>query len=238
VAFAAILHPDWEYRAFVAPLAGGATVPLVLPGTNGAWSTSWSADGAWVYVGARPLSEDPARGLYRALPDGSQATELAFGVSQQGGVAAHPSASQQGLVALGGGGIRVADLDTLSVTTLSTARAGREEYGPAWSPDGTRIAFVSRHGPNDRGSNEPLTFEIVVVNADGSGRETLLSFEFEDYPCDTFLAWAPSGTRLAYNRCAVAADGGIHLHVLDLASGQSVAITSGSSFDGSPSWVP
>jgi hypothetical protein len=42
---------------------------------------------------------------------------------------------------------------------------GSHDIAPSWSPDGSRIAFLSRH-PDDGD-------EIYVMNADGSGRVRL-----------------------------------------------------------------
>ncbi len=66
--------------------------------------------------------------------------------------------------------------DGSGVTNLSNHRA--DDFGPAWSPDGSRIAFSS-----DRDGN----FEVYVMNADGSGQTRLT-----DNPgIDTNPAWSP-----------------------------------------------
>lgn len=57
------------------------------------------------------------------------------------------------------------------------------EWGPALSPDGERIAFNS-----DRGG-EP---QVYVMNADGTGVE-LLADRWGEYP-----AWSPDGGRIAF----------------------------------------
>lgn len=54
---------------------------------------------------------------------------------------------------------------------------------PAWSPDGTKLAFVCGEG-------------ICVVNADGSGRRDLSTETARDYTCP---AWSPDGTRVAFH---------------------------------------
>jgi Tol biopolymer transport system component len=56
---------------------------------------------------------------------------------------------------------------------------------PAWSPDGTRIAFVSLF---------PGNFEIQVMNADGSGVTRLTSHSATDWK----PTWSPDGTRIAF----------------------------------------
>ena len=57
------------------------------------------------------------------------------------------------------------------------------EWGPAWSPDGERIAFNS-----DRAG----TPQLYVMNSDGTGVERL-SDVWGEYP-----AWSPNGDRLAF----------------------------------------
>jgi Tol biopolymer transport system component len=59
---------------------------------------------------------------------------------------------------------------------------------PAWSPDGTKIAFVS-----DRDGH----FEIYVMNADGSGQHNLTNTP-DVHWLSTRPAWSPDGTKIAY----------------------------------------
>jgi Tol biopolymer transport system component len=61
------------------------------------------------------------------------------------------------------------------------------ETDPAWSPDGTRIAYIE----GDIGFNR-----LVVVNADGSGRSVITPEPSNQRD----PAWSPDGTRLALVR--------------------------------------
>jgi Tol biopolymer transport system component len=59
------------------------------------------------------------------------------------------------------------------------------DYQPAWSPDGTKIAFAS-----DRDDD----FDLYVMKEDGSGVERLT-----DEPGNqVFAAWSPDGTKIAF----------------------------------------
>ncbi len=62
---------------------------------------------------------------------------------------------------------------------------GYDHY-EAWSPDGSRIAFVS-----DRQEHS----EIYVMNADGSGSATNLT---NSPGSDRFPHWSPDGTHIAF----------------------------------------
>jgi Tol biopolymer transport system component len=61
-----------------------------------------------------------------------------------------------------------------------------DQFHPAWSPDGTRIAFdaQSQGGP----------FELDVMNADGPGLERLTDGPGWNYLPD----WSPDGARIAF----------------------------------------
>jgi VCBS repeat-containing protein len=65
-----------------------------------------------------------------------------------------------------------------------------EERGPAWSPDGTRIAFSARIGGGR------ADFEICVMNADGTGFQQLT----DNSVGDLTPSWSPDGTQIAFHR--------------------------------------
>lgn len=69
----------------------------------------------------------------------------------------------------------------------SSARGLFFQIEPAWSPDGSRIAFASKRSG---------TFDIYVMNADGTGTTRLTSTK-ED---DSHPTWSPDGLRIAFAR--------------------------------------
>jgi Tol biopolymer transport system component len=78
-------------------------------------------------------------------------------------------------------------VDTVRGTDRLLVRG--DEVGPlAWSPDGERIAYVSR-GSTYSGS------QIFVMNGDGSGRTPLTPFLSADVGS---LSWSPDGSRIVY----------------------------------------
>ncbi len=86
------------------------------------------------------------------------------------------------------GDIYVVNPDGTGRTNLTNAVYSEFNTEPAWSADGTRIAFVHR-------SAEPYaTKQIYVMNADGSGK-TNLSQNSVDNANPT---WSPDGTKIAF----------------------------------------
>jgi Tol biopolymer transport system component len=68
------------------------------------------------------------------------------------------------------------------------------DFDPAWSPDGSKIAFVS--------NRENSSFEIFTMNADGSNVHQLTN----DQVSDGQPMWSPDGTKIAFTRgggCAI-----------------------------------
>jgi Tol biopolymer transport system component/plastocyanin len=90
-------------------------------------------------------------------------------------------------IAFWANGIRVMNADGSGGRNVTT---GLTDYQPAWSPDGSRIAFTS-----DRFA-EPFDHDIVVVNVDGTGMTQLTSGPDHD----SAPAWSPDGTTIAFIR--------------------------------------
>ena len=124
-------------------------------------------------------------GMRRALLVGTAAAVALLALSAQ------HSTGLAGTRSVWNGDIYVVNADGTGRTRLT--RNPAEEFSPAWSPDGTKIAFSRFTGSR---------FQIFVMNADGSGAVQLT---FADASA-TGAAWSPDGTRIAFTRCGDSCD--------------------------------
>src|SRR5688572_5553912 len=69
------------------------------------------------------------------------------------------------------------------IKTLGGSEAEISTFGtePGWSPDGTQLAFANFD-------------ELAIINADGSGFQSLVTGSFVRSP-----KWSPDGTRIAFS---------------------------------------
>jgi hypothetical protein len=105
--------------------------------------------------------------------------------------------------------------DGSDVTNLTSHPA--YDIEPRWSPDGTRILFISdRDGPG-----------LYVMNADGTGVHRVTSVEVEN----PTASWSPDGQRIAFAR-----DGDIHTIALDGSDLRN--LTNSPERDWAPAWSP
>jgi dipeptidyl aminopeptidase/acylaminoacyl peptidase len=127
------------------------------------------------------------------------------------------------------------EVATRKATQLT--RGDNDEELPAFSPDGRRIAFVSKRGPEaDRG----LNWDIYVIDARAGAEErrvTNFAGADNDPGLGSRLAWSPDGQRIAYVQAGE--DTWIYyapwsLAVVDVASGAVTRPLGGDGFHTQP----
>ena len=95
------------------------------------------------------------------------------------------------------------------------------DYEPAWSPDGTRIAFASVRFGN---------YEILVMNADGSGVTRLTNHS----AIDSSPTWSPDSFKIAFSSRR---DGQYEIYSMNAADGTALTrLTNRQAHDTEPAW--
>ncbi len=114
------------------------------------------------------------------------------------------------------------ELVVIEVGSGSATPLGVTGSGPAWSPDGTSIAFVDLSGA------------VTVVGADGSSAVRVTDGDGRDGP----PAWSPDGDRLLFPRDTLPdALGFEEILVVDVSGGDPQRLTRGPTV-GAPAWSP
>lgn len=115
--------------------------------------------------------------------------------------------------------IWVTNLDG-STTPISLTDSLANDYSPAWSPDGLKVAFVSER------DNNP---EIYVMNADGTAQTRLIS----NSATDILPAWSPDGQYIAF---ASNRDNNFEIYIMKNDGSEQRRVTNNTAYDIYPTW--
>ncbi|MGZ4784154.1 MAG: hypothetical protein ACXV5S_00655 [Acidimicrobiales bacterium] len=100
---------------------------------------------------------------------------------------------------------------------------------PAWSPDGTRIAFMS-----DRdASSDTYNQDIYTMNADGSRVVQITESPGLDYE----PAWSPDGTKIAFDSPRLG-EGNEEVFIMNADGSGQTRLTNAPGVDRNPNWSP
>jgi TolB protein len=114
--------------------------------------------------------------------------------------------------------LMTADYDGYNETPI--LKSTQPVMTPSWSPDGTRLAYVSFEG---------RTPAIFVQNINTKKRTKLAS-----YPgMNSSPAWSPDGSKIAM---ALSKDGQPDIYYYDLGAGSLVRVTANAAIDTEPTW--
>ena len=105
------------------------------------------------------------------------------------------------------------------------------DYMPAWSPDGSKIAFVTDRDGLTSENND----EIYVIDADGTNETRLTSSLQPTHNRDYDPRWSPDGNRIAF---VSDRDGNDEIYVMDADGANQTRLTSDGKRDWGPRWSP
>jgi Tol biopolymer transport system component len=212
----------------------------------GSMSPAWSADGRQIafaaQIGTREEDQRTSE-IYVMNADGTdrrrlttnEALDASPSWSPDGERIAFARIAEPGTVAARGG-LFVMDADGGGEVQITRAASPNFDFGPAWSPDGTTIAFT-RAEPR-AGSVFPKA-AVYLVTPEGGGLRKLTSDGGDP-------AWSPDGERIAFtsvrdgfgrtcfHECGTSGE----IYVLEVDSGGEKRLTESEADDSSPAWSP
>ena len=232
--------PDGSRLAFADVVNGRRQIDVIRRDATGlqqlgprdldGWDPAWSPAGDRIaFQGGRSEAD---RGLYVMNADGSNVHRISTVPSRGRGylIPDWSAVSDRIAVAVEAGGddpfqrdIWVLSPDGTSQVDISND--ARDEYAPAWSPDGTHIAYLRAS------TGDPSSVRVIV--ADGNGGEAR---EVGPIQNDGSVMWSPDGRLVLVRAGPGQGAAPWQVDTIDLATGAETQIGASGDVNGDPVW--
>lgn len=199
---------------FVIPLAMAFAVLIAFTQYANPIVDSWSS-------ALETKTADPVAQIYGMDPDGNGQTRLAVTGGDARSARRSPDGRSIVYAVTDGDADQIHVLRDEGATDVVLTSDGAN-FRPAWSPDGSLIAFSSER------EAEP---DVWVMAADGTGQHQLT----DDAASDWAPAWSPDGTSIVFNSDR---SGTFDLYRIDADGRNPTALTGGTADDYEPDWSP
>lgn len=218
---------DGTQGIFVAPIAGGSATRLTSAGFCGGANLCHNHP-RWSPNGKKIAFQHSLDTIVVMNPDGTGVRSFSFEGLMRG-ISWAPDSTKLVFAGLGNS---ESDYELYRVNADGTGQTRLtnntwDEQTPAWSPDGTKIAYVSDYSSG----GQILAAGVFVMNADGTGQLRITGSQDWD---DSNPTWSPDGKRIAFS--SNRADNNREIFTMNADGSDVVRITTDPLPDDFPTW--